>query len=112
MNGQGWLQVGELALAFVLSGRQPANAVLSCTYIDGRGVLRDLLRTCTASGWAVTGVETPPATAALGPDGAAGSPLVRVRLELPGQGSETGLIAALDAVDGVVEVGSEDLDDD
>jgi hypothetical protein len=75
-------------------------------------VLRDLLRTCTASGWAVTRVETRPATAALGPDQRAGPPLVRVRLELRGEGSETGLIAALDDVDGVVEVGSEDLDDD
>ena len=102
---------GLTPLARRLSGRQPANAVLSCTYIDGRGVLRDLLRTCTASGWAVTRVETRPATAALGPEGEAGPPLVRVRLELHGEGSETGLIAALDDVEGVVEVGSEDLDD-
>ena len=74
-------------------------------------MLRELLRTCTDSGWAVTRVETRPAAAAVGPDGQSGPPLVRVRLELYGEGSDTGLIAALNDVDGVVEVGSEEVDD-
>jgi MgtC family len=102
---------GLTPLARRLSGRQPGNAVLSCTYVDGRGVLRELLRTCTDSGWAVTRVETRPAAAAVGPDGQSGPPLVRVRLELHGEGPDTGLIAALNDVDGVVEVGSEEVDD-
>ncbi|HVE30305.1 MAG TPA: MgtC/SapB family protein [Mycobacteriales bacterium] len=102
---------GLTPLARRLSGRQPASAVLSCTYVDGRGVLRELLRTCTDSGWAVTRVETRPAAAAVGPDGQSGPPLVRVRLELHGEGPDTGLIAALNDVDGVVEVGSEEVDD-
>jgi len=102
---------GLTPLARRLSGRQPASAVLSCTYVDGRGVLRELLRTCTDSGWAVTRVETRPAGAPVGPDGESGPALVRVRLELHGEGSDTGLIAALDDVDGVVEVGSEEIDD-
>ena len=102
---------GLTPLARRLSGRQPGNAVLSCTYVDGRGVLRELLRTCTDSGWAVTRVETRPVAAAVGPDGQSGPPLVRVRLELHGEGSDTGLIAALNDVDGVVEVGSEEVDD-
>jgi hypothetical protein len=59
----------------------------------------------------VTGVETRPAAAAVGPDGQSGPPLVRVRLELHGEGPDTGLIAALNDVDGVVEVGSEEVDD-
>jgi putative Mg2+ transporter-C (MgtC) family protein len=42
---------GLTPLARRLSGNQPATAVLSCTYVDGHGVLRDLLRTCTDSGW-------------------------------------------------------------
>jgi hypothetical protein len=75
--------------------------------VDGQGVLRELLRTCTDSGWAVTRVETRPVGATVG----AGPPLVRVRLDLRGEGSETGLIAALNDVDGVVEVGSEEIDD-
>ena len=49
---------GLTPLARRLSGNQPATAVLSCTYVDGHGVLRDLLRTCTDSGWVVTAVET------------------------------------------------------
>ena len=102
---------GLTPLARRLSGRQPGNAVLSCTYVDGRGVLRELLRTCTDSGWAVTRVETRPAAAAVGPDGQSGPPLVRVRLEIHGEGPDTGLIAALNDVDGVVEVGSEEVDD-
>jgi hypothetical protein len=36
---------------------------------------------------------------------------VRVRLELRGRGSDTGLIAALNDVDGVVEVGTEEVED-
>jgi putative Mg2+ transporter-C (MgtC) family protein len=99
---------GLTPLARRLAGRQPANAVLSCTYVDGQGVLRGLLRTCTDSGWAVTRVETRPAGAPVGVDG---PPLVRVRLELQGEGAATALIAALNDVDGVVEVGSEEIED-
>ncbi len=102
---------GLTPLARRLSGRQPASAALSCAYVDGRGVLRELLRTCTASGWAVTRVETRPAGSAVGPAGGSGPPLVRVRLELRGEGSDAGLIAALNDVDGVVEVGTEEVDD-
>jgi hypothetical protein len=36
---------------------------------------------------------------------------VRVRLELRGEGSDTGLVAAVNDVDGVVEVGTEEVDD-
>jgi len=102
---------GLTPLARRLSGNQPATAVLSCTYVDGHGVLRDLLRTCTDSGWVVTAVETRPAGTAVGPAGDSGPALVRVRLELRGRGSDTGLIAALNDVDGVVEVGTEEVED-
>jgi putative Mg2+ transporter-C (MgtC) family protein len=102
---------GLTPLARRLSGRQPANAVLSCTYVDGRGVLRELMHTCTESGWAVTAMETRPAGTAVGPGGESGPPLVRVRMELRGAGTDAGLIAALDDVDGVVEVGTEEVED-
>jgi hypothetical protein len=36
---------------------------------------------------------------------------VRVRLELRGEGSATGLVAAVNEVDGMVEVGTEDVED-
>jgi hypothetical protein len=56
-------------------------------------------------------VETRPAGSPVGPSGDLGAPLIRVRLELRGRGSNTGLIAALNEVAGVVEVGTEDLDE-
>jgi putative Mg2+ transporter-C (MgtC) family protein len=94
-----------------LSGQRPATTTVTCTYLDGRGVLRDVLRTCTQSGWAVTRVETRPAGSAVGSGGESGPALVQVRLELQGRGTNTGLIAALDELDGVVEVGTEEVED-
>ena len=78
---------GLTPLARRLSGDQPATAALSCTYVDGRGVLREVLRTCTGADWAVTRVETRPAGSPVGPSGDLGAPLIRVRLELRGRGS-------------------------
>jgi putative Mg2+ transporter-C (MgtC) family protein len=98
-------------LARRLSGRQPATASLSCTYVDGRGVLRQVLAACTDAGWAVTRVGTSPAGTTVGPGGESGPALVRVRLELRGRGSGTGLVAELNEVDGVVEVGTEEAED-
>ncbi|HEV7657088.1 MAG TPA: MgtC/SapB family protein [Mycobacteriales bacterium] len=102
---------GLTPLAQRLSGRQPATAALSCTYVDGRGVLRDVLATCTNAGWAVTRVETAPAGTSVGPGGESGPPLVRVGLELRGTGPNTALLAELNDVDGVVEVRTEDTED-
>jgi putative Mg2+ transporter-C (MgtC) family protein len=93
-----------------LSGQQPATTTVTCTYVDGRGVLRDVLSTCTESGWAVTRVETRPAGSTVGTGGESGPPLVQVRLDLQGRGTNTALIAALDELDGVVEVGTEEVE--
>jgi putative Mg2+ transporter-C (MgtC) family protein len=94
-----------------LSGERPATAALTCTYVDGRGILREVLRTCTESGWAVTRVETRPAGTTVRPGGDSGPPLIQVRLQLEGRGANTALIAALNELDGVVEVGTEAVED-
>jgi hypothetical protein len=59
----------------------------------------------------VTRVETHPAGTAVGAGGESGPGLVRVRLEQRGEGSDKGLVAAVNDVDGVVEVGTEEVDD-
>ncbi|HST66352.1 MAG TPA: MgtC/SapB family protein [Mycobacteriales bacterium] len=84
-----------------LSGNQPATTGITCTYVDGRGILRQVLRTCTTAGWAVTRIETRPAV----------DTLVQVQLELVGRGQITTLLAEIDEIDDVTEIRTEPVDD-
>jgi putative Mg2+ transporter-C (MgtC) family protein len=77
------------------SGRSPASVRL--TYLDGKGLLRQLISNCHEHGFAVSGLEVEHG------DGQ-GPRSVTVRLELRGRGSVTELAGELDAVDGVLAV--------
>jgi putative Mg2+ transporter-C (MgtC) family protein len=69
---------------------------LDLTYLDGRGILRTVLASCTDAGFAVADVRTRQA------DGDARA--VAVQLELRGNGPVADLAAELDGVDGVLAV--------
>jgi hypothetical protein len=82
-------QIGELALAFVLS------ALIGLE--RGRGILREVLAEATRRGFAVARVATRHREVA-------GVAAVALTLELHGRGSVQDLALALDELDGVVEV--------
>jgi putative Mg2+ transporter-C (MgtC) family protein len=94
---------GLTPLAHLLTRGGPTQQRLSCTYLDGRGVLRDVVSRCTGAGWAVTGLETSPVP---------GAPVVRVALVVQGRGSATALAAMLGELPGVTEVYAGDPEPD
>jgi putative Mg2+ transporter-C (MgtC) family protein len=51
------ISVGFPPLSRALVRRRPETPALRLDYFDGRGVLRNVLSTCTEQGWAVHGVE-------------------------------------------------------
>ncbi|MBO0767046.1 MAG: MgtC/SapB family protein [Solirubrobacterales bacterium] len=75
--------------------------VMDLTYLNGKGVLRDLVGVCSAQGFAVSDISV------RHDDG----DQVTVRLELRGRGSVSELAGALDAADGVtnVHLGAKDI---
>jgi putative Mg2+ transporter-C (MgtC) family protein len=77
------------------------------TYEDGRGVLRDVMRQCTESGFSVAEV----ATHRLEQNGRA-APAVAIDLELYGQPQVDALAGRLSDLTGVLAVSARDLADD
>jgi putative Mg2+ transporter-C (MgtC) family protein len=73
------------------------------TYLDGRGILRDVLASSTGAGFAVADLTTHHV------DGDARA--VAVQLELRGNGSVTDLASELDGIDGVLAVSAADPDE-
>jgi acetolactate synthase regulatory subunit len=116
-DAQDFKQVGELALAFVLSAliglerewRQKSaglrthtlvgvgSALFLIVYTDGRGILREVLAEATRRGFAVVRV----ATDRHGAD-------VALTLDVQGRGSVQALALALDELEGVLEVAAAD----
>jgi putative Mg2+ transporter-C (MgtC) family protein len=100
---------GYKALNRLLPGADRAVAGFSVIYEDGRGVLRDLLATCTARGWSITsltaggGAVLDDAQALVEADNPELRRLVAVTLELAGP-SATDAATALGVVAGVVHV--------
>lgn len=94
---------GLTPLAQRLTRRGASEQRVSCTYVDGQGVLRDVMARCTRAGWAVTGLETSLVPAARS---------VRVDLAVRGRGSVTALAASLEELPGVSEVYAGDPDPD
>jgi putative Mg2+ transporter-C (MgtC) family protein len=97
-----------VAFAFpALAGRLPrprsAVATVQVTYIDGRGVLREVIARCTQAGSAVADIST----RRLESEGGA----VAVRLELHGTGDLDELAASLGELDGVLAVNADRHDD-
>lgn len=86
---------GLTPLAQRLARRAPSEQAVSCTYLDGRGVLRDVMAHCTRAGWAVTALATTVVP---------GAHAVRVDLSVQGRGSATALAAGLGELPGVTEV--------
>lgn len=95
-----------LVVAFVfpaVSGRLPRSpseaVLLRISYLDGRGLLRDIVRECTGSGFHVSGLRsTGPLPTGAAPD------QVGVVLELSGHGAREELVPRLSDTDGVTEV--------
>jgi putative Mg2+ transporter-C (MgtC) family protein len=83
------------------------------TYLDGRGVLRDLLAACTGRSWSITSlaIAAVPAAVSAGRSGS-DEAVVTVVLKLSGQDVDTSAVVTLGAVDGVLSVGKVDDDED
>lgn len=89
---------------------------LTVHYLDGRGLLREVLSIVTQSGFVVagmstthhrSGVKSDPAKRALAPDG----PSVEVKVQLAGRGDLELLVTSLSEMDGVLRVATvRDLD--
>lgn len=100
---------GYTALSRRLPGDHRAAVGFSVVYEDGRGVLRDLLATCTSRGWSITSltVDTSAvpseAQALLEGDYPTPRELVTVTLELSGP-SATDAATALGLVAGVIHI--------
>jgi putative Mg2+ transporter-C (MgtC) family protein len=92
-----------------LAARLPRSRFLDFSvrivYEDGRGILRDVLSESTRRGFAILRVGTQQ----LDRGGVGGVPAVAVTLELEGRPEAEGLVAALDELDGVLEVTTSDL---
>lgn len=85
-----------------------APSLITITYLDGRGLLRDILARCTAAGFEVVDVSF------RRPTRSTGAKSVGVDLRLRGPGRLSELLAALEEPDGVlsVEAGTTDHDDE
>lgn len=77
----------------ILATRQPMNLLV--TYVDGKGVLREVLKVLTQEGFAVSDIRV---------DRAATPPNVTVGLEIQGSTPFTDAVEALSQLDGVASV--------
>ncbi|MBE7187318.1 MgtC/SapB family protein [Jatrophihabitans endophyticus] len=94
----------------------PDTAALRVTYLDGRGLLRDIVAQATAHGFAVAELTTfavDPVAVEAHHDDDARLPTVGVAMQLSGRGDLGELTSVLSEVDGIVGVrtGSDDPDD-
>ncbi len=94
---------GYSALARQLPGSRPVLARVRVEYVDGRGVLRDLIAACTTAGWNVTTLQH-------GSVSADEPPHIRVVLGLAGTKSTRQLVEVLAHVQGLLHV--EPLDEE
>lgn len=83
-----------------------APSLVTITYLDGRGLLRDILARCTAAGFEVVDVSF------RRPTKSAGARSVGVDLRLRGPGRLSDLLAALEEPDGVLSVEAGTTSDD
>lgn len=108
---------GYTALSRRLLGADRTVAGFSVVYEDGRGVLRDLLATCTARGWSITSLTTDgsafptDAQTLIAAGNSAPRELVTVTLELSGP-SATDAATALGVIAGVVHIEQRQDDED
>jgi putative Mg2+ transporter-C (MgtC) family protein len=88
---------------------------LICSYVDGRGILRDVVAVCTTQGWSLTHLDTiradPRIPIAEPENGAEDRRIVQVELGLSGRGATAGLVIALSELSGVVGIREADRDD-
>ncbi|MHB1986486.1 MAG: MgtC/SapB family protein [Acidimicrobiales bacterium] len=105
-----------VVLAFPqLTRRLPSSpwaiSVLRVRYLDGRGVLRDIMREVTGRGFSVAEVSTEPYDNDELPDGGHGAarPQVEVVLQVYGRGSVNELAALLNEISGVEAVRAVDV---
>jgi putative Mg2+ transporter-C (MgtC) family protein len=88
-----------------------ANSVIRVRYVDGRGVLRQVLGSATARGFTIAELATASSGALADDRGAvaARTPTVEVTLQIHGKGSINELAAALTEVEGVDAVIADDV---
>jgi putative Mg2+ transporter-C (MgtC) family protein len=96
---------GYPALAARLPNSRFLGFAVRIVYEDGRGILRDVLAESPRRGFAIVRVGTQQ----LERGGIGGVPAVAVMLEVEGKPPIESLAAALDDVDGVLEVTTSDL---
>jgi putative Mg2+ transporter-C (MgtC) family protein len=103
------ISVGFPPLSRALVRRRPETPALRLDYFDGRGVLRNVLSTCTEQGWAVHGVE-------VDREGTTdeGHRVASVTLTLAGRGDLAALAAEVAQLPGVraARTGTEDVLDE
>jgi putative Mg2+ transporter-C (MgtC) family protein len=108
---------GFTPLSAYLRRTQPRARYLEVIYEDGRGLLRQILSTCTARGWVIARLSTRHLEASVGlgeanlsrggrdSDGGLADPNpVSVVIGMDGIGSYEDLVAALSELDGVLAV--------
>jgi putative Mg2+ transporter-C (MgtC) family protein len=108
---------GFTPLSAYLRRTQPRARYLEVIYEDGRGLLRQILSTCTARGWVIARLSTRHLEASVGlgeanlsrggrdSDGGLADPnAVSVVIGMDGIGSYEDLVAALSELDGVLAV--------
>jgi putative Mg2+ transporter-C (MgtC) family protein len=83
-----------------------ASSLVNVTYLDGHGLLRDILARCTAAGFEVVDVSF------RRPTGTTGAKAVGVDLRLRGPGRLSELLVALEEPDGVLSVEAGTTSDD
>ena len=97
------ITVGVPPLADLLRRYRRREPVLYLDYVDGRGVLRTVLATCTEQGWTVRRVEVDRETTSDD-----GSRTARVVLRLGGRGDLNTLAAELGELPGIRRASTSD----
>ncbi|MGC4935463.1 MgtC/SapB family protein [Gordonia sp. DT30] len=88
-------------LGRLMSARGQAERTYTITYEDGRGVLRDLLATCTSHSWTISSLDIADRARTQSDDHRV--PLVMISLRFHGRGADAAT-STLAGIDGVVRV--------
>lgn len=100
---------GFTPLAARLQRSQHRTQLIQIVYQDGCGVLRQIMNTCTASGWAVAELSSrqhtlPPPGTGTGQPGQGDIRPVSVTISLQGPAGDDNLVPRLSGLDGVLTV--------
>ncbi|MFA5564954.1 MAG: MgtC/SapB family protein [Acidimicrobiia bacterium] len=99
---------GLRPIARRLPSFEPGTVTLKITYLDGRGILHELIQECTHAGWNVADLSTERTTI----EATSAIPVVNVEIELLGNGNYHELISTITNNSGVLSVNALPFEDD